>query len=206
MRRLVTALVAAVVVSGCSGATSGGGPASSTTPPLPSTVHNGIVQQPVPLGTRVVAMSIADGAAGFEVTYPLVKATGVGATSLHLPWDKVESVPGVLAPEPDYLSIADSFYPTDHIAVSLSLAVVDTVAARLPPDLADARFDDPAVIDRFELFASWAAAHAQHLEIPVIAVGNEVDVYLAATGRWDEYGAFLDETIPIVHRLFPGIP
>jgi hypothetical protein len=93
-------------------------------------------------------------------------------------WDELETEPGVYNPNPNWLEIANLYYPAQDIQVSLTISVIGTNNLRLPPDLADKSFDDPAVIARFNNLLDYVAVQIPNLTLNSLAIGNEIDIYL----------------------------
>lgn len=199
MKRLLFGLVVVVAVAA---ATCTDAPTSPTTSwPDAATPTAGR-----PAEGRTLGIAITEGELSFDDAFRVVSDAGFSHTELPLFWDELETAPFRFEPEVDIPAILDAFYPAQGWGVSLTLSVVDTVADRRPGDLQDLAFDDPAVIDRLAAYVDWLAGQMPTLEIDSISIGNEVDIYLGMTGRWGEYGRFLDQAVPIVRTAFPGIP
>lgn len=124
-----------------------------------------------------------------------VKKAGARVTSLSLPWDEIETAPGVFAPKSDWLQIANAFYPAVGLSVALTLSVLDTNRNRLPADLRGRPFDDPTVIARACRLLDWVFARIPDLSLACLALGNEVDIFLGAdTKKWAAYTTFFRQT------------
>jgi hypothetical protein len=118
-----------------------------------------------------------------------VAAAGVQVVSLFLPWDDVEKKPGEF--QSPYPKIANAYYPPRHIQVSLRLATLDTNQNRIPADLQNKPFDDPAVISRFNRLVDYIFDQMPDVQISELSIGNEIDCSLGTdAAKWDQYIRF----------------
>lgn len=129
-------------------------------------------------------------------------AAGASATSLSLYWDEGDSK-GNYNHDPDWPSIANSYYPYKNIGLILSIPVIDTIADRRPSDLKHLSFDDPAVIARFESYILQVLTNLRETQIYAISIGNEVDGVLQSQQDWDEFGRFFAAARDIVRQIAP---
>lgn len=60
--------------------------------------------------------------------------------------------PGEYNPDPNWLAVANLFYPAQEMVVSLTIPVIDTSSTRLPAELADKSFDDPEAVKGYERY------------------------------------------------------
>lgn len=176
-------------------------------PPIPKTTPIPVTTA-VPLGSRTLSMDVTEAADGdFDAALQRVKTVGVTAVTLTVYWDDIEREPGVYNPDPNWLEIANSYYPTQDVAVSLTISVIDTNNLRLPPDLADKPFDDPAVIDRFNSLLDYVATQVPDMTLNSLAIGNEIDIYLETdAAQWAAYETFFGETAVHARTLWPDLP
>lgn len=143
----------------------------------------------------------------FQSALDLARAAGATINGLHLNWDDLETAPGVYEPEPNYLAIANAYYPTQGTKIALTIAPIDTTNLRLPPDLAERPLDDPAVVARFLDLLDWAFAQITDLDLVSISLGNEVDVYLGAEpSRFAQYETLFEAAAAHVRSQRPGVP
>ena len=150
-------------------------------------------------------MTQADGES-FDDALALVQAAGVQATSLPVFWDEIERAPGVFDPDPNWLAIADAFYPGAGIQIVLGIHPIDTNQDRRPADLQGRPFDDPQVIARYGALLEWALSQTPDLDLVVLSVGNEVDALLGSDAEaWAAYGRFFDAARARVHQTRPGL-
>ena len=90
-----------------------------------------------PRGDRTLSMDITEASGeDFESAVTAAQSLGAQATSLSVYWDELETAPGVYNPDPNWLAIANLFYPTKDMRVSLAISVIDTTNLRLPAALA----------------------------------------------------------------------
>ncbi|MBL1438096.1 MAG: glycosyl hydrolase 53 family protein [Rhodobacteraceae bacterium] len=130
---------------------------------------------------------------------------GATITSLTLFWD--EAMQGnTYAPELDWPSIANSYYPSKNMGLVLSLAVIDTVADRRPEALRALPFDDPRVISAFIAYATEVLSRLEDTNLVTISIGNEVDGVLTTAQSWDEFSNFFKAAKAAVQAIRPGAP
>jgi len=163
--------------------------------------------EPIALAGRTVGIVATepDGADfGSDVIQRII-AAGSTSTSLSVYWDDVEQSAGIYAPEINYMAIAEIFYPPFDIAITHSFSVIDTTNKRLPADLSGRAFDDPEVISRFNAMLDWAATQMPSVNLHVISIGNEVDVYLNAhPEEWPAWQTFFTATAAHARTLWPN--
>ena len=162
----------------------------------------------VPLGNRILSMDATEAADNdYDAALQRAKAVGVTAVTLTVYWDDIETEPGVYNPDPNWLEVANLYYPTQNVVVSLAISVIDTNNLRLPPDLADKSFDDPAVIERFNRLLDYVVTQVPAIKLNSLAIGNEIDIYLEAdTEQWAAYETFFRETAAHARTLWPNLP
>lgn len=129
---------------------------------------------------------------------------GAEATSLTLYWDELERS-GVYGPDPDWPAIANAVYPAQGLAITLNIAVIDTVADRRPADLQGLPWSDPQVISRFNSVMSSVLATMEQTDLTSIGIGNEVDGFLTGDA-WEEYAEFFAATRDATKQLRPDVP
>ena len=129
---------------------------------------------------------------------------GAEATSLTLYWDELEQS-GVYGLDPDWPAIANAVYPAQGLAITLNIAVIDTVADRRPADLKGLSWSDPQVIARFETVVSSVLAAMAQTELTSIGIGNEVDGFLSSSD-WADYAVFFAAARDATKQLRPDVP
>ncbi|MEP7287686.1 MAG: hypothetical protein ABI947_18185 [Chloroflexota bacterium] len=88
--------------------------------------------------------------------------------------------------------------------VLLNIQIINTVSREMPTDLNGQPFDSPAVRGRFHTLIDAIAPHLNP-HYRYVAIGNEVDVYLATSGEWKAYQAFYEDSIAYIHKVLPWI-
>ena len=160
---------------------------------------------PLPKGERTLGLAVQpaqDGDYGHALA--LAQGTGVQSVTLALDWSRLEPAQGRY--DNTLLTIADSFYPSRHIAIDLVLRPINTSRLEVPADLRDKPFDDPAVIARFERLLDDVFAQTPHLTLNSLVLGNEVDAYLGQdTARWPQYQAFYQAVRAYARAKRPGL-
>lgn len=142
----------------------------------------------------------------FDRAFTTALEAGMQATNLALSWDDLETAPGAYAPEPNFLAIANTFYPTQHIKVALEINPIDTSTLRLPKDLQDKPFDDPMVIERYQQLLDWAFEQVPDLEVTSLTIGNEIDAYMGDDPvRWQQYQTFFEAVAGYARTLDPDL-
>ncbi|MBM3121872.1 MAG: hypothetical protein FJZ97_06760 [Chloroflexi bacterium] len=163
---------------------------------------------PVPRGDRMLGIDAneADGET-YDQAFQLARQAGMQFTSLSLAWDDLEPRPGEYSPDPNFLAIANQYYPAKDVPLALTITPIDTSRRRLPADLKDAAFDDPEVITRFERLLDYVFSQIPDVELAVLAIGNEVDATLGMdAAAWARYRTFYESTAAYARSLRPGVP
>lgn len=141
---------------------------------------------------------------GYDAVLEAMDAARIDLTSLTLFWDEFD-FGGSYIPETDWPAIANQVYPGRDIALTLTIAVIDTVADRRPEDLRHLPWADPLVIARFTTFLDRVLADMPDVRIVTLAIGNEVDVFLNASD-WTDFATFFEATRNHVHASHPDLP
>ena len=162
---------------------------------------------PVARGERTLSIDVNEPSDGnYDAAFRLAREVGTQSVSLSIPWDSFELEPGQFSPDPDYLSIANVYYPGYDTSLALTLAPIDTNQLRVPQDLAALSFDDPQMIERFNRALEQALARLPETEVSVLAIGNEIDIYLQGDpAQCAAYASFLAATSAHARSLRPGL-
>ncbi|MCJ7676536.1 MAG: hypothetical protein MUO35_02290, partial [Anaerolineales bacterium] len=152
-------------------------------PAGPAATAEGVASQTettaVPRGDRMLGIDVSEAEGEtYDQAFQLARQAGMQFTSLSLAWDDLEPRPGEFAPDPNFLAIANLYYPAQHIPLALTITPIDTNRTRLPADLQARAFDDPEVIARFERLLDYVFMQIPDVELAVLAIGNEVDATL----------------------------
>ncbi len=141
----------------------------------------------------------------FDADVRQVRKTGARATSLTLFWDEADQN-GTYAPEFDWPSIANGYYPGRGLSLIITLSVIDTVTDRRPKDLLKKSWDDPIVIARFNAYLTEILSRMPDTDILAIAVGNEIDGHLRRDKDWQAYERFFSAARDTIHQTRPNVP
>jgi hypothetical protein len=146
-----------------------------------------------PRGDRLLGIDVSAAADGdYGTAFDLARQAGIDFTSLTVYWDDLD-LPAGFRSDPDYLAIAESYYPARDTAIALTVAPIDTNRIRLPADLEARAMDDPVVIDRFLSLLDFVDERTPELEVTTLALGNEIDVALGTNdARWGQYERFFE--------------
>lgn len=158
---------------------------------------------PLAFGQTTLSIAITESSSGeYDDDVNQAILAGAQATSLSLFWDEADHN-GEYAPDFDWPSIANAYYPSKDIGVILALPVIDTVADRRPADLQNLPWDDPLVIARFESYVGEVLGRLSDTNLVAISIGNEIDGHLTRNADWQAFERFFIAARDIVHRLRP---
>jgi len=143
----------------------------------------------------------------YDAAIALAQRAGAQSVPLSIFWDDIETAPYEFKPDPNWLAVANAYYPAAGMEVSLTIGVLDTTADRRPPDLRDKPYDDPEVITRFAALLDYIAAQTPNLRLTSLAIGNEVDGLLGNhADAWAQYTAFFEQSATHARTLWPDVP
>jgi len=197
---IITVIITIVLIGGCS---SGGG---TTSPNKSTSPNNG--EDVVPKGGRMlgVAITVAEDNDYDSAFNTAETAANLEIDSLAIAWDDVETSPTVYNPDPNFLAIANAFYPTKNIKVALEINPIDTSIKRVPSDLIGTAFNDPVMIQRFKDLIDYVFTQIPDLELVSLTIGNEIDVYLGTdSALWAEYQEFFNAIKAYVKTGHPAL-
>jgi hypothetical protein len=169
-----------------------------------------IVVRDVPVvqaGNRTLVIDVNEPEDGnYDAAMDMVKKVGAQAVNLSIFWDDIEIAPGEYNPDPDWLAVANAYYPAQNVQVSLIISVIDTTAKRLPKYLSDKPFDDPAVIERGKRLLDYIFSQIPDIELTSLSIGNEVDIYLGVDAAlWKQYQTFYKDISVYARSIRPGL-
>lgn len=157
----------------------------------------------IPKGERVLGVSATEGDIGFDASYNIAQRLGSTLITLPLPWDELETEHGEL--ESSWLGIANTFYGSQEVSVSLEINPIDTNVLRVPEQYRDAPMSGSSTVAAFERVLRFAASQVSDLDVTHVVIGNEVDGYLSEeTISWTEYRNFFKQVAPLARELFPN--
>ena len=169
-----------------------------------------IVIRDVPVvqeGNRILVIDVNEPEDGnYDAAMDMVKIAGAQAVNLTVFWDDIETAPGEYNPDPNWLAVANAYYPAQNVQVSLVISVIDTTANRLPADLADKPFAAPAVIERGQRLLDYVFSQIPDLNLTSLSIGNEVDIYLGGDAAlWQQYQTFYKAAAAYARSKQPGL-
>ncbi len=161
-----------------------------------------------PKGERILEIHINEAEDGdYDQAVEKAKTAGAESVSLSVFWDEIETAPGIYQPDPNYLEIANLYYPAQGLKVSLVISVLDTTETRLPSDLEGKTLDDSEVISRFNDLLEYVKTQIPDLQLSSLAIGNEIDSVLGEDPEaWQAYRTFFRKTSQHARRLWPEVP
>ncbi|MEM0963020.1 MAG: hypothetical protein AAGK21_10865 [Bacteroidota bacterium] len=189
MRGMLLFFALAVAAAGCD---------SSALPSPPA--------EPVPRGDRVLALDVVE-AVGEDFDGAVEIALDLGARhgSLSQGWAGLETAPGQFRPEPNFLEIANAYYPVKGVPIALTIASVDTNVDQRPDDLRDLDWDDPVLAARYRGLLDWAVTQTRDLDVTHVVVGNEVDIFFGSDrDGLRDYRRFVTAVVDHARQLWPG--
>lgn len=181
-------------------------------PAEPPAISAGVYTQPAataaPRGDRLLGIDVSEAEGEtYDQAFQLARQAGMQFASLSVAWDDLEPRQGEPAPDPNWLAIANQYYPAQRVPLALTITPIDTHRTRLPADLQGRAFDDPEVIARFRRLLDYVFGQVPDVELDVLAIGNEVDATLGSdAAAWARYQAFFEATAAYARGLRPGLP
>lgn len=131
-------------------------------------------------------------------------ATGAGARGMFLAerWS-------VLEPSAGRFNLGDfarrvGLFSDRGLTILVGIQVVNTTVKETPPDLGGVAFDSPEMKNRFHALID-ALVPILAGRVAFLSIGNEVDVYLAATGEGDAYREFYEDAVNYTHGALPRV-
>ncbi len=166
-----------------------------------------VADQGAPRGNRTLSIALTPAGGDTDLGPAFRAGVAVGMQEpgdINLDWTTFEVQPGVFADPDGYLRFANGAFASSA-SVSLTLGIIQTTYLSVPSDLAGLAFDNPAVIARAISAVDYLFAALPDLNIGTLAVGNEVDIYLAddAAG-WLAYTTLVEQVRAHVARTHPG--
>ena len=182
----------------------------STPIPEPTSIDPGVIQaieDVIPAGDRILSIAVNEAEnADYDQAFQIAQGAGLQTVSLSIQWDEIETSPGVYAPEPNFLAIANLYYPTQNVPLDLMIGTIDTNHMRLPEDLRDKSFDDPEVIERYSALLDFVFSQLTDAEVNSLAVGNEINAWIGDDPvKWQEYIQFYKAIVEYVHTNWPDV-
>lgn len=159
-----------------------------------------------PRSDRLLSIAVNEGSDNdYARAMAAAKRTGLDMVSLPIPWDSVEVGRGRYALDPNYLAIANAYFPTVGLKVALEVNPIDTNHPRLPLHLRGHAFDNPAVVEGYQRLLDYVFGQIPDLDLVSLTIGNEVDGLLHDKGAREAYIRFLRQVIPHAKSKRPGL-
>ena len=199
-------LLLAIAISGCCCcAGAGNGP---TVAPAPSARTSFIPTEGVaPRGDRLLGIAAVPASDNdYGRAFTMAKEAGTGVAEIPVRWDEMEPSAGQYRDPNNDLANGNAFYTSQGIAVSVSLACIDTNVDRRPADLKGKPIDDPAVVDRYNRAVDYVLSKLKDVQLISFSVGNEVDVFLGNDdAKWQQYKNFYEKAREHIKTVKPGV-
>ncbi|MCB9771114.1 MAG: glycosyl hydrolase 53 family protein [Candidatus Omnitrophica bacterium] len=162
---------------------------------------------PVGKGQRLLGVEINPANDGnYDQAFAKAREAGCEVVSLSINWDDFEKAPGKFGMEPNFLQIANQYYPSKKTKISLVIRPLDTNGRHFPKDLVGKSFSDPQVTSRFAAFLDYVFSQVKDVDIIGVSIGNEIDVPLAKNiGEWIEYGKFFYMAVVHIKQKYPHL-
>lgn len=145
-------------------------------------------------GDRILGVAVNESPnVDYSTALKIARKTGLNMVSLPIPWDAIETSPGKYLPNPNFLAIANAYYPARGLKVAVEINPVDTNQLRVPEYLASKPFDHPEVIAAFKKLLDYVFSQIPDLEMLSLTIGNEVDGFLHSPQTQQAYIRFFQE-------------
>jgi hypothetical protein len=159
----------------------------------------------LPRGDRVFGVNISESQEGFMPSFKKAQEAGIGIVEINLPWTYFETEEGVYA-DPENILTDITLYADHHIQVSFSLALINTVAWEVPGYLDGVAPNSSEFIEAFENVIDFIfTTIPDEVDVPVISIGNEVDLVLDGVEEWQRYTEFYESAVDYLHTQYPEI-
>lgn len=159
-------------------------------------------------GERLLGIDLlnVDASGAFEGNLSAARELGVDFIALHVAWTQLEEAPGVYTDPGGALAALAGVARAEGWRFSVTLRPVDLTGKTVPADLAGLRFNDPALIARFNAVVDFVLSIVEPELLVSLQIGNEIDAFDAsgeAATFWSDYGVFLDAVVQHVHAAAP---
>jgi len=153
-------------------------------------------------GDRILGIDVNE-AEGEEYDVPFLLACEIGmqTVGISLDWTDLEPEPGVF--DGSILEIMNIYYPAFGMPVDFTIRPIHTGTLRVPDDLRNTTFDDPAMLERFTALIDFVFETTPDLTYNSIVIGSEFDSYLGADGdAWIAYAEFAHAARDYIHSTY----
>jgi len=158
-------------------------------------------------GNRLLGIDITEAEDGdYDKAFIIAKNAGSEVVEISIFWDEIETSEGIYEPDPNYLAIANTYYPQNNTKVVIVISVIDTVTLRLPTYLDGVMFNAPEMIQSFKKLLDYIFTQIEDLDLISFSVGNEIDAYIGTNEiLWNQYQQFFEEVSTYVKSKRTGL-
>ena len=162
-------------------------------------------KDPLPKGERLFGITISESKNGFMSSFETAREAGIEMVEINLPWNYFETERGKYEDPEGYLDSL-RFYTANGIQITLSFALINTVAWEVPSYLEGVDPDAPQFIRAFEKVIDWIFSRTlPEVDIAAVSVGNEIDLVLEGEDQWRSYTDFYEAAAGYIRSRYPGI-
>ncbi|MFW5768630.1 MAG: hypothetical protein ACOCYA_01120 [Spirochaetota bacterium] len=162
-------------------------------------------EAPLPRGDRTFGITVSESKHGFMSSFETARKAGIEVVEINLPWNYFETDQGEYHDPEGYLESL-RFYTANGIQVTLSFALINTVAWEVPGYLEGVAPNDPEFLRAFEDVIDWIFSRTlPEVDIAAISIGNEVDLVLGGEEQWLRYREFYEAAADYIRTEYPGI-
>lgn len=194
-RRSICLSWCAAVLLGCSGSTSDPSPSP---PPPPSFT---------PVVALNATLSGSEPVSAYAGEFAAAYATGARGAQIAAPWQALNPTGTTY----DLTVLANPYFGTAALAgqgfatILLNLPIITVGTRSMPADIVTLPFDDPVVLARYRALLDQVLPYLTN-EVRYVALGNEVDTYLAAhPTEWAAYWTLIEDARAYLATLRPAV-
>ncbi len=145
-----------------------------------STVNNSPYipsENPIPKGDRILGIQVNTAEDNnYDKAFNIAKSAGIQSVALSLNWKDIEISPGEYKLEPNFLAIANQYYPPQKVKIDLIIRSIDTNGSQVPNYLKNIPFDNPIVAEKFNKLMDYVFSQIPDVDLNFLAIGNEIDL------------------------------
>ena len=159
-----------------------------------------------PKGNRILGIQANQGK-GTDYDKIFIESLKAGSETqvLSLDWNELETAPGKFDPNPNFLAIANLYYPAKKVPIHITIRPLHTNQKVVPKDLKNTSFDSPEMIKRFKDLLDWISTQIPNVDLATLTIGSEVNIYMwGDQKKWEEWTNFYSEAAPYARKKFPG--
>lgn len=160
----------------------------------------------LPKGDRILAWKVDMTENNrFDCAYTYAQTACIESIHFAFSWNLMEPTIGAFDQTflDNTLGISDAYFTALGIQLELNLPAMNTVTKDVPEDLLDVAFDDPIMINRFQILLDTVFGRLPNLELSALNIGNESDIYMGTDeAQYNAYKTFLDAVVPYAKLYF----